>query len=261
VSAWALLGVGAGAACALMACLWLAQVASHDATPVDVGWAYGIGLLGVLDATLGGGALSQRLLAGALVALWSLRLGSYILLGRVLGRKGEDRRYAEMRGRYGRRADRNFLVFFEAQALLIVVFSIPLLLASYDRSRRIGALEWIGVGLWAAGVLGESIADRQLAVFKADPANRGRTARVGLWRTSRHPNYFFEWVVWVGLALVAVPAPFGPLGMLTPALLLVLVLFVTGIPPSEKQALRSRGEDYRRYQRETSVFVPWFPRR
>jgi steroid 5-alpha reductase family enzyme len=261
VSAWALLALGAGLAGALMGGLWLVQLRSRDATPVDVGWAYGIGLLGTLDAFLGGGAVSQRLLEGVLVALWSLRLGSYVLVRGVLGRKGEDRRYAEMRRRYGVRADRRFLVFFEAQAALVVVFSIPLLLASFDRSSRIGALEWVGVALWAVGVVGESLADRQLAAFRAEPANRGRTARVGLWRYSRHPNYFFEWLVWVGLALVGLPAPFGALGLLVPALLLVLVLFVTGIPPSEKQALRSRGEDYRLYQHQTSVFVPWFPRR
>jgi steroid 5-alpha reductase family enzyme len=261
MSAWALLAVGVGVAGTLMGCLWLVQLRSHDATAVDVGWAYGIGLLGALDALLGRGAPSQRLLEGALVVLWSLRLGSYVLVRGVLGRKGEDRRYAEMRRRYGAQADRYFLVFFEAQAALVVVFSLPLLLASFDRSSRIGALEWVGVAVWAAGVLGESLADWQLAAFRADPANRGRSARVGLWRYSRHPNYFFEWLVWVGLALVALPAPYGPLGLLAPALLLFLVLFVTGIPPSEKQALRTRGEDYRRYQRQTSVFVPWFPRR
>jgi len=254
------LGIGAGVAAGGMGLLWLLQVRLHDATAVDVGWAYGIGVLGVLDAALGHGAGSQRALEGVLVAVWSLRLGTFILARGVLGREHEDRRYAEMRARYGPRANRNFLVFYEAQAALVVAFSVPLLLASGNRSPHIGLLEWAGVAIVALGLGGESLADRQLSAWKADPAHRGRTARVGLWRYSRHPNYFFEWVVWIGFAVVATPASWGAVGFVTPALLLVLIVFVTGIPPSEKQALASRGEDYRRYQQETSAFVPWFPK-
>jgi steroid 5-alpha reductase family enzyme len=261
VNTWVVLGIGAALAASLMGSLWLLQLRTHDATPVDVGWAYGIGLLAILDALLGRGCVSQRLLELLLVVPWSLRLGTYVLRRGVLGREGEDRRYAEMRRRYGASTNRNFLVFFEFQALLVVVFSLPSLLVSFDHTRRIGPLEWVGVAVWLVGVLGEASADRQLARFKAEPANRGRTARVGLWRYSRHPNYFFEWLIWVGLALVALAAPHGAVGLVTPVLLLVLILFVTGIPPSEQQALRSRGEDYRRYQQETSVFVPWFPKR
>jgi steroid 5-alpha reductase family enzyme len=260
MSVGTVLGVGAAVAAGGMGLLWLMQVRSHDATAVDVGWAYGIGLLGLLDAALGHGAWSQRTLEAVLVAVWSLRLGTYILARGVLGREGEDRRYAEMRARYGPRANRNFLVFFEFQAALVVAFSIPLLLASSNRSTHIAPLEWLGAAVVALGLGGESLADRQLVAWKADPAHRGRTARVGLWRFSRHPNYFFEWVVWIGFALVATPASWGAVGFVTPALLLYLILFVTGIPPSERQALASRGEDYRRYQQETSAFVPWFPK-
>ena len=85
--------------------------------------------------------------------------------------------------------------------------------------------------------------------------------RQGLWRYSRHPNYFFQWLTWVAYALMALAAPWGWIGLLAPLLILYLIVFVTGIPPSEEQALKSRGDDYRRYQRETSAFVPWFPRR
>lgn len=255
MSAWALLGVGAAVACALQLALWLLQVRTHDASHVDVGWAYGIGLLAVLYAVLGGGAVEHRVLQAVLVAVWSLRLGTYLLLR--LGGK-EDRRYAEMRERYGAHANRNFFVFFQAQAAFVVAFSIPSLLAAFNGSSGIAPLEWAGAGVWAAGVAGEAIADRQLTRWKR--ARPGVTARGGLWRYSRHPNYFFEWVVWIGMALVAAAAPWGWLAFLTPAFLLVLILFVTGIPPSERQALRSRGDDYRAYQRETSAFVPWFPK-
>jgi steroid 5-alpha reductase family enzyme len=259
VSAWAVFGIGAVTASVLMLVLWLLQVRIRDATHVDVGWAYGIGLLAILYAVLGGGTTPHRVLIAVLVSLWSLRLGTYVLVRGVIRGEGEDRRYAEMRARYGRHANRNFFVFFQAQAAFVAVFSIPALLASFNGSPAIEPLEWVGAAVWAVGVAGEWIADRQLSRWKAE--HPGVTARGGLWRYSRHPNYFFEWVTWVGLALVAAAAPWGWVAFLTPAFLLVLILFVTGIPPSERQALRSRGDDYRRYQRETSAFVPWPPKR
>jgi steroid 5-alpha reductase family enzyme len=257
VSAWAVYGIGVAVASALQLTLWLIQTRTHDASYVDVGWAYGIGLLGILFAVLGGGDPVQRVLVAVLATLWSLRLGTYIL--RRLGGE-EDRRYAEMRERYGARANRNFFVFFQAQAGFVAVFGLPLLLAAFDDSARVEPLQWAGIAVWAVGLAGESAADLQLARWKRDPANRGKTARTGLWRVSRHPNYFFEWVVWIGIALVAAAAPWGWIGFATPIFLLLLILFVTGIPPAERQALKSRGDDYRRYQRQTSAFVPWFPK-
>ena len=96
--------------------------------------------------------------------------------------------------------------------------------------------------------------------FKEDPANRGKTCRAGLWRYSRHPNYFFEWVLWCGMATLALGTPLGWLAYLSPALILYFILKITGIPPTEAQSLKSRGDDYRRYQQETSAFFPWFPK-
>ena len=242
-----------------MAALWALQVQTRDASHVDVGWAYLLGFLALLDAALGGGSAAHRALIAVLGGVWSLRLGTYLLVNRVLG-KEEDGRYRELRRRWGDRANSRFFVFFQAQALLDVVFSVPFLLVAFDGG-ALGPLQWAGVALWLVGMLGEAAADRQLASWRADPANRGLTCRAGLWRTSRHPNYFFEWLIWVAFALVALPAPYGWLGLVAPALLLFFLFRVTGIPATEAQALRSRGEDYRSYQRETSVFVPWFPRR
>ena len=114
--------------------------------------------------------------------------------------------------------------------------------------------------MWVLAVAGESLADWQLAQFKRNPASRGRTCRAGLWRYSRHPNYFFEWLVWVAFALFAVSSPLGFLALACPAAMLYLLLQVTGIPATEAQAVLSRGDDYRNYQATTSMFVPWFPR-
>ena len=262
LSAWSVLGLGAAIAGGLMASLWLIQARTHDATAVDVGWAYGIGLLGILDALLGAGALSQRVLEAVLVGVWSARRGSFILVRGVLGRSGEDRRYAEMRGRYGLHANRNFFfVFFEAQATLVVLFSIPLLLVSFNHSRQIAVSEWVGVLVWAFGLIGNRWPTASSPPGNATPTTgvtrraSGCGATRGT-RTTSSNGSFGSGSPWSHSA-----PPGDTWCSSTPALLVVLIVFVTGIPPSEKQALASRGDDYRRYQRETSAFVPWFPRR
>ena len=113
----------------------------------------------------------------------------------------------------------------------------------------------------AIGIVGEAIADAQLARWRRDVGNRGRVCDVGLWSWSRHPNYFFEIVVWVGHALYALAFPWGGLALLAPALLLASIFKVTGIPATEAQALRTKGDAYRTYQARTSAFIPWPPRR
>jgi steroid 5-alpha reductase family enzyme len=180
------------------------------------------------------------------------------VLGRVVGAE-EDGRYQELRRKWGANASRNFFLFFQAQALFVVVFSLPFAFVSVDGG-DVSPLAWIGAAIALGSVVGETTADAQLAVWRANPENRGKTARLGLWNLSRHPNYFFEWLHWVGWALVALGSPTGWVALVVPAFLLFLLFRVTGIPANEEQALRSRGDDYRRYQQEVSVFVPWFPK-
>ncbi|HEX6834360.1 MAG TPA: DUF1295 domain-containing protein, partial [Rudaea sp.] len=120
---------------------------------------------------------------------------------------------------------------------------------------------YAGLAIWCVSLAGESIADAQLAAFRRNPHNHGKTCRAGLWRYSRHPNYFFEWLHWFTYVCLAMQAPYPVwlLSLLGPVLMLISLFWVTGIPYVEAQALRSRGDDYRAYQRTTSVFVPWFP--
>lgn len=251
-------GLGWALAASVMLALWAFQLRTKDATEVDVAWAANLGGLAVLYAVLGNGNPSRRVLVAVLVALATWRLALHLYLDRA--RKGvEDGRYAALRQKWGAAAPRNFFWFFQAQALLDVVLALPFVLACGAKA-ELGTLDVAAALLFVAGVVGESVADRQLARFRRDPANRGRTCRVGLWRTSRHPNYFFQWLLWCAYALFACAAPWGWIGLGSPLLMLVLILFVTGIPPTEEQALRSRGDDYREYQRTTSAFVPWFPR-
>ena len=134
------------------------------------------------------------------------------------------------------------------------------MLASADPYPALRPVETAAIGLWVLAFAGEASADRQLARCKADPSMRGRTCRTGWWRYSRHPNYFFEWAMWVAYGAFAIGAPFGVLALTCPVAMLYLLLRVTGIPATEAQAIRSRGDEYRRYRQTTSMFVPLPPR-
>ena len=118
----------------------------------------------------------------------------------------------------------------------------------------------VAAAIWLVSVGGESLADAQLARFRADPANRGKTCRSGLWRYSRHPNYFFEWLHWCAYAVAAIGAPLAWLGWLGPVVMYLFLRYISGIPFTEQQALRTRGDDYRDYQRSTPMLFPWFPK-
>jgi steroid 5-alpha reductase family enzyme len=255
-----LLITGWPAVALVMFILWGIQRAQNDASALDAGWAAGLGILAVYYSVVAPGDPSRRIWMGFLAGFWAFRLSAYLLMHRVVGRS-EDNRYRTLRERWGDRAQRNFFFLYQAEALLCVVLSIPFLLVSFNPSPSLHVLEILGVVVWFLAIVGETAADRQLTAFRADDRNRGKTCRLGLWRYSRHPNYFFEWLNWCAYALMSLPAPYGWAGIVSPAIMLLLILKVTGIPPTEEQAVASRGEDYRDYQRTTSSFVPWFPKR
>ena len=243
---------------AVMLAAWAAHLKTRNAGVVDVAWSLNLALLAALYAALGPGLPLRRGLVALMGGVSGLRLAWHIH-ARGHGRP-EDGRYATLRREWGGNIAMKFLFFFLFQGLLDLVLAIPFLVASLNPSAPVARLEWAGVAIWAVALAGETAADRQLERFKADPAHRGRTCRAGLWRYSRHPNYFFEWLVWIAWAVFALASPGGALALLCPALMLFFLLRVTGIPATEAQALASRGDDYRQYQRTTSAFVPWFPR-
>jgi len=248
-----------GIAAALMAVLWGIQQRTRDAGVVDVGWAAGLGILAAFHSVLSEANAGRRLLVGGLAGVWALRLALHLLFDRVLG-KPEDGRYQTIRANRGANPWLFFLVFFQAQALLDAVLAVPFQVALESARPFPSLLDGLGVSVWLVAVLGESLADRQLARFRARPESRGKTCREGLWRYSRHPNYFFEWLHWLTYPILAWGAPWWALTLISPALMLFFLLRVTGIPATEAQALKSRGDDYREYQRTTSAFVPWLPR-
>ncbi|MEO8070150.1 MAG: DUF1295 domain-containing protein [Acidobacteriota bacterium] len=253
---------------ALMAVLWALHLATRNAGLVDVGWAFGLAILAVWFAASGSSAIGAVspdsasalrvwLMAG-MVVVWGVRLGGYILFTRIVGRP-EDARYVAMRDEWQGTASRRFFWFFQTQALLDVLLSVPTIVVARSVG-PVGPTEIAAVVLWLTAMTGEITADWQLAAFKRDPRHRGQVCDVGLWRYSRHPNYFFEFMIWVSFALYASNAAFGWLAWTAPAMMLYFLGRVTGIPLAEAQSLRSRGDAYREYQRRTSVFVPWFRR-
>ena len=245
---WAVLAVA-------LALLWARQLKTQDATSVDVAWSAGLGFLAIVYPWFVDGDQAVRLLVGALGAIWATRLAWYLLSDRVLRATEEDGRYRAIRQHFGPKTNFFLFFFYQGQAAVAVLFSLPMLAAM-----RYGQMDiWtaIGVAVWAIAVVGETIADKQLAAFRNDPKSRGQVCQVGLWRYSRHPNYFFEWVHWWAYVLIAHGASLtwiGPVGMLA------FLFRLTGIHYTENQAIKSRGDKYREYQRTTSVFFPWFPK-
>ena len=235
---------------------------------VDVVWSAGFAPLAFILFMLGTEDLDFQVLPRQpaitiMVIVWSLRLGLHLLVRVASHHPREDVRYAKLRQEWGAATDRKMFGFFQLQGALQIVLSLPILLVHLDGARvtagyGLGITGCLGVALWLTGLLGESLADRQLARFRADPANKGKVCQTGLWNYSRHPNYFFEWLVWVGYAVFALGSPWGWLGLIAPALMLHFLLNVTGIPMTEELSLKSKGDAYRAYQRTTSAFVPWF---
>jgi steroid 5-alpha reductase family enzyme len=252
-----LLLIGAGLVATLMLVLWLISLVTRNAGIVDVGWCLGLILLtgvAVVHSPITAAGLHTWGLT-CMVTIWGVRLSLHILIRMESG--PEDARYAQLRSEWKTLIPLKFLAFFEFQALLDVALSLPFFAVALDPSPLVNPLCYVGIALWFCAVLGETVADVQLSRFKRKPENRGQVCRVGLWNYSRHPNYFFEWLIWVAWALFALPSPGGFVGLIAPVLMFYFLFRVSGIPATEAQALRSRGDEYRRYQETTSVFVPW----
>lgn len=240
---------------AWMAILWAIHLKIKDAGVVDFGWAGGLVLLAAFYAIAGTGSMPQRLLQAIAVGLWGTRLALYVLFNRVIG-KHEDERYRELRAKWKENLPIKFFFFFEFQAVLDAVLSIPFLAIAMNPATTLSILQWIGLAVWVTAVVGEASADHQLRKFRSNPENRGKVCNAGLWNYSRHPNYFFEWLIWIAYFLMALPAPYGWISIICPMIMLYFLFKITGIPATEEHALKSRGDEYRKYQQTTSVFVP-----
>ena len=244
----------------LMFVVWIISLRIKNAGLVDVFWGAGIVLLTGIYTVLLPGAVIRKIIVLMMVSFWGLRLSGSILV-RLLRENREDKRYQTMRESWKSNLPLKFLLFFEFQAFLQVVLSIPFLLICRNGHPALFPVEIVGIFIWLTAFVGEVVADEQLRQFKTDPQNKGKTCQSGLWYYSRHPNYFFEWLTWVGYFIFALASPYGWLAVISPSIMLYLLLKVSGVPLAEAQSLKSRGDEYRAYQRTTSVFVPLPKRR
>lgn len=247
----------------LMTSCWL--WASHNlrAGIVDVAWSFCIALNILIIAWLMDDALIHvRLFIGIFSSIWFLRL-SWHLLHRYLAESEEDRRYANMRSAMGKYQHIGFYIFFMFQAGLAILFTIPMWTLLHVPSPAWSPLTY--VFLIIAGMvmliafLGEVVADQQLFRFKQQKQNAGKTMDQGLWRYSRHPNYFFEWIHWFAYPIIGLAAGLYSL-WIYPVMMWLFLYYITGIPFSEQQALKNRGQNYLDYQKRTSMFIPWKPK-
>ena len=253
------LAASAAAVATAMVALWLWSLATRDASIVDVFWGLGFVVVAWVAFALGDGDAGRKLCAAGATTLWGLRLAGH-LAWRNHG-AGEDPRYQRMRRRHG---DRFWIVslatVFGLQGALMLVVSLPVQIAQAVPGPPVGAIDAAGLALVAVGLFFETVGDAQLARFRADPANRGQVMDRGLWRYTRHPNYFGDAVVWWGLGLLACAVPWGFVGLGSSALMTFLLLRVSGVALLER-GLRGSKPGWDDYVARTSAFVPRRPAR
>jgi len=238
--------------------IWFLYLINHNPSIIDVGWSIGVFLAGTsfLLSQIGMSFHSIKLLViWSLLLLWALRLSGFLFITRIIKQK-HDPRYELISENWKVSKKFGFLMNYLLQGFLMLLIASPFLYIANLSTHGFVILDFVACALVLLGILGESIADLQLFQFKIK-AKKGGVCKIGLWQYSRHPNYFFEWLVWIGFALFGLSAPYGLLSLLSPLLLLGIFIFVTG-PITEKSSIRSKGELYREYQRKTSMFVPWF---
>ena len=248
----------------IMLCCWVWATLNRRVGIVDVAWSACLALNIILTAIwVDVAPVPIRLFIGIFSGLWFIRLCAH-LLRRYLAEHQEDTRYANMRRAMGKFQHLGFLLFFIFQAGLALLFYVPmwalLTTAQQDWSSAYPVYLAVAAIILILAFAGESIADQQLYCFKQQPQHRGLTMDQGLWRYSRHPNYFFEWMHWFVYPIMGLAAGLYLL-WIYPVLMWLFLYYITGIPFSEQQALKNRGQNYLDYQQRTSMFIPWKPKK
>lgn len=252
-----LYGISALSVLAFMVVLFTAAQIMKDNSIVDIGWGMGFVIIAFSTFFYEPGFDARQLLILVLVCAWGFRLAGY-LLARARG-QGEDFRYANFRKQWGRRAVVTaFFRVFMFQGAVMLIIAYPVIRIQASEGHGLDALAYIGLAVWIAGFLFQSIGDAQLRTFKKTRTSKEDVLKSGLWRYSRHPNYFGEAVMWWGIALIALPVPGGWLSLGSALLMNVLLLKVSGVPFLEKRYKENPA--YQQYKRETNRFIPWFPK-
>lgn len=245
----------------LMVLIWVWAYRIKNAGIVDIFWAFNFLIIAIVIWLMADGYEVRKNIVCVLAGLWSLRLGTYLLIRVGSHLDEEEGRYKQLRAEWAPNANLKFFVFFQMQALSNVFLAIPYFIIALNPEPHLSIIEYIGAGMWLLSIIGEGLSDWQLRQFKKNPANKGKVCEKGLWNYSRHPNYFFQLMIWISVLIFALPSPYGWISILCPLVIGLLIFKVTGIPMTEEQAIRSKGELYKEYQRTTSAFIPWFKKK
>jgi steroid 5-alpha reductase family enzyme len=260
MNVWPALAAGFGMTALLFLFAWLLAEKLMNYSLVDAVWASCIGLTAVFWLGVVGELGLKQLVAAGLIAVWSVRLGGHLQRRIRRAHPDEDARYVKLREVWAGRVTSAFFWFFQAQGISVILLALPFLLIAMDPDGAWSAWESAGLAVVLIGILGETVADSQMSAFKAMNPDSKAVCQDGLWRYSRHPNYFFEAVIWTGFYIYACGSEWGWAMIHAPAIIIFLLLKVTGIPPTEAAAVLRKGDAYRRYQKSTSPFIPWPPR-
>lgn len=249
---------------AIMGCGWFVQRAANNGGWTDVFWTYGTGATCALAALVpmagASGPSWRQMMIAALVAAWSLRLGTYVAIRVAKG--AEDVRYAQLRREWGDSFPRRMVGLMLIQAPATALLAVSILFAARQPAPDFRPADALGLVILLGAILGEGMADEQMKRFKADPAHRGQVCDTGLWAWSRHPNYLFEFVGWIAYPVIALNLadPWSWLSLIAPIVMFAILRFGTGVPPLEAAMVASKGEAYRRYQARVSPFLPRPPK-
>ena len=250
--------ISAAACSGVMLIIFLWAYSIKNAGVVDIFWAFNFTIIAGIIWYLAEGLEMRKDLVCGLAGLWSLRLGFY-LLKRVGSHLAEEEgRYKQLRKEWAPTANLKFFFFFQMQAMSNIFLATPFFLIAMNKDPQISIIEYFGAAMFLGAIIGEGLSDLQLNRFRNNPANKGKVCQDGLWNYSRHPNYFFQLMIWTSVFIFSLSTPYGWISIVCPLVIGLLIFKVTGIPMTEEQSLRSRGDAFREYQRTTSVFVPWF---
>ena len=226
---------------------------------VDTIWTAGLGVSALVYHTVAGLESVRSWAVLLVIFLWSFRLSFHLFRDRIFTGH-EDPRYKALAEHWGKKSARNFYFLFLAQIIFIALFLFPVSIAMQNSQSVWTWTDTLAVLIGISAMSGEWIADRQLASFRANPKNKGGVCKDRLWRYSRHPNYFFEWLHWFAYLAFAVGASSVGFALVGPIAMFIFLRFLTGVPYAEMSSLKSRGEAYRQYQSSTNAFFPWIPR-
>ena len=250
---------------AVMTTAWATVLKTDNAGWTDVFWTFGTGVAGVIAAlspwawnSATGGPSARQMLVAALVAIWAIRLGSYIAIR--VSKTEEDTRYALLKEEWGPKFGQNLFGLAIVQAPATTLLCASIAAAALRPGDGLMLTDFIGAAILAIAIVGEGVADQQMKAFKADRSNKGKVMDTGLWGLSRHPNYVFEWFGWVAYPVMAIDLtggwPWGWAALIAPIVMYLILTRLTGVPPLEAAMIKSRGKPYQDYQKRVGAFFP-----